>query len=111
MISFARYFLYTFQFILLIWAFDVPLTYFKAMIPISLTYLMMMIIPYITIAEIAVRGSVSVIIFEKWLIMNNFCSSYAMMVFSASTLLWIFNIAIPAIIGLFLTHRLKLFRN
>ncbi len=111
LISFTRYFLYTFQFILLIWAFDVPLTYFKAMIPISLTYLMMMIIPYITIAEIAVRGSVSVIIFEKWLIMNNFCSSYAMMVFSASTLLWIFNIAIPAIIGLFLTHRLKLFRN
>lgn len=110
-ISFVRYFLYTFQFVLLIWAFGVPLTYFNAMIPISLTYLAMMIVPFITITEIAVRGSVSIIIFEKWLIMNGINSTFGMMVFSASSLLWIFNIAIPAIIGLFLTYRLEFFRN
>ena len=110
-LSFLRYFLYTFQFVLLIWAFNIPLTYFKAMIPISLTYLLMMIVPFITIMEIAVRGSVSILIFEKWLIMNNINSSFGMMVFSASSLLWIFNIAIPAIIGLFFTYRLKFFRN
>ena len=83
----------------------------KAMIPISLTYLAMMIVPFITITEIAVRGSVSVVIFENWLMMNGIKSSYGMMVFTASSLLWIFNIAIPAIIGLFLTYRLKFFRN
>ena len=110
-ISFVRYFLYTFQFVLLIWAFGVPLTYFNAMIPISLTYLAMMIVPFITITEIAVRGSVSIMIFEKWLIMNGINSTFGMMVFSASSLLWIFNIAIPAIIGLFLTYRLEFFRN
>lgn len=110
-VSFARYFLYTFQFVLLIWAFGIPLSYLKSMIPISLTYLMMMIIPFITITEIAVRGSVSIVIFENWLTMNGINSSFGMMVFSASSLLWIFNIAIPAIIGLFLTHRLKFFRN
>lgn len=109
--SFVRYFLYTFQFVLLIWAFGVPLTYFNAMIPISLTYLAMMIVPFITITEIAVRGSVSIMIFEKWLIMNGINSTFGMMVFSASSLLWIFNIAIPAIIGLFLTYRLEFFRN
>lgn len=111
MISFARYFLYTFQFVILIWAFGVPLNYFNAMIPISLTYLAMMIVPFITITEIAVRGSVSVVIFEKWLIMNGIDYSFGMMVFSASSLLWIFNIAIPAIIGLFMTYRLKFFRE
>lgn len=110
-ISFVRYFLYTFQFVLLIWAFGVPLNYFNAMIPISLTYLAMMIVPFITITEIAVRGSVSVVIFEKWLIINGIDYSYGMMVFSASSLLWIFNIAIPAIIGLFMTYRLKFFRE
>lgn len=110
-ISFARYFLYTFQFVLLIWAFNIPLNYFQAMIPISLTYLSMMIIPFITITEIAVRGSVSIVIFEKWLEMNEISTSFGVMVFSASSLLWIFNIAIPAVIGLFLTHRLKFFRN
>ena len=110
-LSFVRYFLYTFQFVLLIWAFGIPLSYFSAMIPISLTYLMMMIVPFITITEIAVRGSVSILVFEKWLIMNNINISFGMMVFSASSLLWIFNIAIPALIGLFLTYRLKFFRN
>lgn len=111
LISFARYFLYTFQFVLLIWSFNIPLTYFQAMIPISLTYLSMMIIPFITITEIAVRGSVSIVIFEKWLEMNGISTSFGVMVFSASSLLWIFNIAVPAVIGLFLTHRLNFFRN
>lgn len=110
-LSFVRYFLYTFQFVLLIWSFKIPLNYFNAMIPISLTYLLMMIVPFITITEIAVRGSVSIIVFEKWLIMNNINSSFGMMIFSASSMLWIFNIAIPAIIGLFLTYRLNFFRN
>lgn len=109
--SFLRYFLYTFQFVLLIWAFNIPLSYFEAMIPISLTYLLMMVIPFITITEIAVRGSVSILVFEKWLILNNISTSYGMMIFSASSLLWIFNIAIPAILGLFLIHRFKFFRN
>ena len=110
-ISFLRYFLYTFQFVLLIWAFNIPLTYFQAMIPISLTYVLMMVIPFITITEIAVRGSVSILVFEKWLVINNINTSYGMMVFSASSLLWIFNIAIPSVIGLFLIYRLKFFRK
>lgn len=110
-LSFARYFLYTFQFVLLIWAFKIPLNYFNSMIPISLTYLLMMIVPFITITEIAVRGSVSILVFEKWMIMNEINPSFGVMVFSASSLLWIFNIAIPALIGLFLTNHLKFFRN
>lgn len=110
-LSFLRYFLYTFQFVLLIWVFNIPLTYFKAMIPISLTYIAMMIIPFITITEIAVRGSVSILIFEKWMILNGISSSYSIMVFSASSLLWILNIALPSVIGLFFIHRLKLFRK
>ena len=110
-LSLVRYFLYTFQFVLLIWSFDIPLNYLNAMIPISLTYLMMMIVPFITITEIAVRGSVSILIFEKWMIMNEINTSFGMMVFSASSLLWIFNIAIPSIIGLFLTYRFKFFRK
>ena len=110
-ISCLRYLLYTFQFVLLIWAFNIPLTYFKSMIPISLTYLLMMIVPFITITEIAVRGSVSIIVFERWLTINGIDNSLGIMVFSASSLLWILNIAIPSIIGLLLTYRLKFFRK
>lgn len=110
-ISFLRYFIYTFQFVLLIWAFNIPLTYLNAMIPISFTYLLMMVIPFITITEIAIRGSVSILVFEKWFIINGISNSLELMVFSASSLLWILNIAIPSIIGLFLIHRLKFFRQ
>ncbi len=110
-ISFLRYFIYTFQFVLLIWAFNIPLTYLNAMIPISFTYLLMMLIPFITITEIAIRGSVSILVFEKWFIINGISNSLELMVFSASSLLWILNIAIPSIIGLFLIHRLKFFRQ
>lgn len=110
-ISFLRYFIYTFQFVLLIWAFKIPLTYLNAMIPISFTYLLMMVIPFITITEIAIRGSVSILVFEKWFIINGISNSLELMVFSASSLLWILNIAIPSIIGLFLIHRLKFFRQ
>ena len=70
-----------------------------------------MIIPFITIMEIAVRGSVSILVFEKWLLINGINISYNNIVFSASSLLWIINIAIPALIGLFLTHKLKFFRE
>ena len=71
----------------------------------------MMVIPFITITEIAIRGSVSILVFEKWFIINGISNSLELMVFSASSLLWILNIAIPSIIGLFLIHRLKFFRQ
>ncbi|MGN0033779.1 MAG: hypothetical protein ACI358_08415 [Candidatus Limimorpha sp.] len=111
MTALAKYLVYSFQFVLLIWAFDVPLSYFNAMIPIMLTYLLMTIIPFITITEIAVRGSVCLFVFEKWLNLLNINASFSMMVFSASTLLWIFNLAIPAVIGLFFIHRMKFVRK
>lgn len=111
LLAVAKYAVYSLQFVLLIWAFDVPLNYFGAMIPIMMTYLLMTVIPFITITEIAVRGSVCIFVFEKWLIINGINSAYSMMVFSASTLLWLYNLAIPAVIGLFFIRKLKFMRR
>ena len=111
LIAVAKYVVYSFQFVLLIWAFDVPLNYFEAMVPIMLTYLLMTVIPFITITEIAVRGSVCIWVFEAWLNMHGISSSFTMMVFSASTMLWLYNLAIPAIIGLFFIRKLKFIRG
>ena len=107
----AKYAIYSFQFVLLIWAFDVPLNYFEAMVPIMLTYLLMTVIPFITITEIAVRGSVCIFVFEKWLGLMGISTSFSMMVFSASTMLWLYNLAIPAVIGLFFIRKLKFMRR
>lgn len=111
LLAFAKYAVYSLQFVLLIWAFDVPLTYFEAMVPVMMTYLLMTVIPFITITEIAVRGSVCIFVFEKWLIMNEIGAEFSMMVFSASTMLWLYNLAIPAIIGLIFIRKLKFIRS
>ena len=111
LLALAKYVVYSFQFVLLIWAFDVPLNYFEAMIPIMMTYLLMTVIPFITITEIAVRGSVCIFVFEEWLSIMGISTSYSMMVFSASTMLWLYNLAIPAIIGLFFIRKLKFMRR
>ena len=111
LLALAKYVVYSFQFVLLIWAFDVPLNYFEAMVPIMMTYLLMTVIPFITITEIAVRGSVCIFVFEEWLSIMGISTSYSMMVFSASTMLWLYNLAIPAIIGLFFIRKLKFMRR
>ena len=111
LLAVAKYFIYSFQFVLLIWAFDVPINYLEAMIPIMITYLLMTVIPYITITEIAVRGSVCVFVFETWLTRLGISTSFTMMVFSASTMLWLYNLAIPAIIGLFFIRKLRFIRS
>ncbi|MBQ6083204.1 MAG: flippase-like domain-containing protein [Bacteroidales bacterium] len=111
LLAIAKYIVYSFQFVLLIWAFNVPLYYFEAMISIMFTYLLMTVIPFITITEIAVRGSVCIFVFEKWLSIMGISTSFSMMVFSASTMLWFYNLAIPAIIGLFFIRKLKFIRS
>ena len=111
LIAFAKYAVYSLQFVILIWAFDVPLNYLEAMVPIMLTYLLMTVIPFITITEIAVRGSVCIYVFEAWLTRLVISAAFSMMVFSASTMLWLYNLAIPAIIGLFFIRKLKFIRS
>ena len=111
LLAMAKYVVYSFQFVLLIWAFDVPLNYFEAMVPIMMTYLLMTVIPFITITEIAVRGSVCIWVFEAWLNILGVGTSFTMMVFSASTMLWLYNLAIPAIIGLFFIRKLRFIRS
>ena len=111
LIAAGKYVVYSFQFVLLIWAFDVPLSYFDAMIPIMITYLLLTVIPYITITEIAVRGGVCISVFDAWLSIKGINTSFTMMVFSASTMLWLYNLAIPAIIGLFFIRKLKFIRS
>lgn len=111
LIAVGKYAVYSSQFVLLIWAFDVPLNYFEAMVPIMLTYLLMTVIPFITITEIVVRGGVCISVFNAWLAHIGINTSLSLMVASASTMLWFYNLAIPAIIGLFFIRKLKFIRS
>ncbi len=111
LLALTKYAVYSLQFVILIWASGIRLSYFNTIVPIMMTYFIMTIIPFITITEIAVRGPICVVIFEKWLEINAITNPSSMMIFSASTILWLYNLAIPAVIGLFFINKLKFLRK
>lgn len=111
-LSMVRYLVFSFQFYLLLRAFDVNISYANAMMLIGLVYLLMTFIPTIALTELGVRGSVSLYIFSLFLTPLGLWSERAGLgVASATTLLWLINLAFPALLGVFFTYSLRFFRK
>lgn len=87
-----RYVLFSFQFILLLVLFNTGINIFQAFICISLTYLVSSVIPSFALTELGIRGS-SALFFMGLFSANTYG------IISATALLWIINLAIPALIG------------
>ncbi len=112
LISIFRYCIFTFQFYLLLRLFSVPIPLFYAVITVSVMFFVITVIPTIALAEIGIRGSISIyligLFFEKYSIHTG---QIDIGVFSASSALWLINIIIPAIAGTFFVFKLKFFRK
>lgn len=102
--SFGRYFIFTAQFILLLHLFDVEIGYFTALMLISLTYLTMTVVPTIAITELPARGSLAIFFLGS-------VSSNSIGIFTASSMLWVINLVIPALLGVIFIFDLTFFRN
>ncbi len=112
LISISRYFVFSFQFFLFLKAFAVEVTYPEAMMLIGMIYLLMTIIPTIALSEIGIRGSVSIYVFESWIqLTGGWTENIALGVVSASSLLWLINLVVPALAGLGFVFSLKFFRK
>ncbi|MEJ2593658.1 MAG: lysylphosphatidylglycerol synthase domain-containing protein [bacterium] len=112
LISIMRYVVFSFQFYLLLLAFGLSLPYFTAVMLIGLVYLAMTVIPTIALSELGVRGSVSMFIFAMYLKpIITWTDDIPLAVFSASGMLWIINLAFPALLGLMLVYSLRFFRK
>lgn len=110
--SILRYMVFSFQFYLLIRLFGLPIAYADAMMLIALSYLLLTIIPTVAISELGVRGSVTLMLFSQYFAGTGLWSDHlAMAVLAASTGLWLLNIALPALLGVFFVNRLKFFRK
>lgn len=111
-LSFLRYLVFSIQFYILLRMFSVPVPFFEGLIIIAIIFFIMTIIPTIALTELGIRGTVAIyffgVYFSKFHIMNE---SISLGILSASTLLWIINLAIPAFIGSVLLFRLKFFRK
>ena len=109
LLSAARYLVYCTQFYLLILAFGYRLPYVEGLTLISLIYLLMTLIPTIAISELGIRGSVAVAVFTMYAVDD--ASHTGMVVLAASSVLWLINLAFPALLGALTVNRLRFIRS
>jgi len=100
-LSIVRYFIFIIQFFLLIQMFNILLNFKLVFMLLAFIYFIMAFIPSFTFAEIGIRGSLAITIF------NTFVPS-TIGIFLAISILWIINIALPAFVGSFFTFKLKI---
>ena len=101
LLSFLRYLVFFIQYYLVLRAFGIQLSTISELFLIPFCFMIASIIPTLVISEIGVRGSVAIFIFAV-------ISDNDVAILLASILLWIINVATPALIGLLFINRLKL---
>jgi hypothetical protein len=101
-LSFLRYGIYTTQFVLLLkllWV-DVPLV--DMVLTIWLIFWAMAIVPTIAIAEIGIRGETALYFLAP-------LSQNHVGIVTATILLWLINLIIPALFGCLFVFRMKIY--
>lgn len=111
LLSTFRYMVFSTQFYLSIRLMGLSFTIFQCMMVIPVIYLMLAAIPTVALTELGVRGSVSVFLFGMLAGGNSLDATSALAVVSASTLMWLINIAVPSLAGVMIIFRLKFFRR
>lgn len=110
--SLLRYFIFTFQFFVMLRLLGLQIPYLDAMATLALVYLAITIIPTIALTELGVRGSVAVGLFVFFFENEPFWNDQSVAaIIMASTVVWLVNVAIPALIGALLVYRLKFIRE
>jgi len=102
--SAGRYGIFTAQFYVLLHVFSVDVGYADAMMMIAMTYFVMTGIPTIAITEVVTRGSVAVYFLSQ-------VSDNVSGIVSASSVLWLINLVIPALFGVVTIFGLRFFRK
>lgn len=92
LISLLRYLVFSHQFYFLIYCFKLNISYFEAMTAISSVYLIASCIPILSLFDVALKGSVAIIVFSIFEIDS-------IQILSITTLMWLLNFVFPAIIG------------
>ena len=102
--SVARYAVFTTQFFILLQMFEVQIAYADAIVLIMAMLFVISVIPTIAITEIGVRGSVAIFLF-------GLVSANTVGILSATFVMWIINLLLPALIGTTFIFTLKFFRK
>ncbi len=112
LLSYLRFFVFSLQFYLSLRMFSVEIPFFHGMLLIGVFYFVMTAIPTIALAELGIRGTISIFIFQLYFSHFQTGAEFLKMnVVAASNMIWMINLVIPAIIGTFFVFHLKFIRK
>lgn len=104
LLSLGRYLVFASQFVMLLYVYGMHPEPVQAYAAVALTYLVVTIVPSFALTEVVVRGSAAVAIIGSF-------SGNERGALLASLLLWIINIALPALPGIYFVWRLRFFKT
>ncbi len=103
-LSLGRYFIFLIQYVLLFDVFNVPIFWLDAIALVGVLLLVLAIVPSIALAEIGVRGKVSLLLF-------GLVSSNTIGIIATAGGIWLINLILPAIGGTLFILSIRLFRK
>ncbi len=104
LVSFLRYLVFVTQYLLLLQVFNVGVDMFTAFWLITIMFLALAIVPTIALAELGIRGKISIFLFGL------FSTNTLGIVLTASAI-WLINLVVPALAGSLFMVGIKLFRK
>jgi hypothetical protein len=107
-LSLLRYSVFVVQYYLLLNAFGLKTPFWISAALIAIIYLIMTIIPFSAILEVGIRGSVALVVFG-WYAANTSIINHELPVLAAAIVLWIINLALPALAGSFAALKTEIF--
>lgn len=103
-LSLFRYLVFVSQYLLLFDLFGVQVNWWQGFWIVSVLFLILAIIPTFALAELGIRGKVSIFLLQ------GFSSNYAGII-SCTLGIWVINLVVPALIGSLLILGVKFFRS
>ena len=103
-LSAVRYIVFILQYFLLFRLFDVNIGWWQSFGAVSVIFLVLAIIPTFAIAELGLRGKISLKLLELF-------SANSLGISITTVTIWLINLVIPAIAGSLLIASIKIFKN
>jgi hypothetical protein len=111
-ISFMRYIIFISQYLLLLRLFGAFIPAVEGFMLVSVIYLLMAMVPTVALADLGIRGSVSLFVLGAYFQHAQSAGSVPeVSILAASTAIWLVNLILPAILGTFFVFNLKFFRK
>lgn len=100
-LSLGRYGVYTGQYLILLWALGIPISLGSGLMMVSSIFFVQSVLPSMAVVEMGIRGNIA-------LFFLGYLTENMLGILAATFLLWIINLLLPALGGLFLLLKMNI---